>query len=126
TIFISETLKSPLANNVKNIVIVDALKQIDALPFHPLELEVATESIAYIVYTSGSTGKPKGVQVTHKGIINLIYSLGKKLHLSNDDTFFAITTISFDTLILETYLPLLYGACVVFIDDNLKRDGKRL
>src|SRR5690606_22860757 len=61
-----------------------------------------------------------------KGLINLIYSSGKNLNIKPEDRFFSVTTISFDPMIMEIILPLIFGACVVFVDDFTRRDGKAL
>src|SRR5690606_8600102 len=126
TFFIGEILMDDLVDGVKNIVVNDAFKLINDLPSNPLELQVATESIAYIMYTSGSTGQPKGVKVMHKGLINLIYASGKNLNITAKDKFLSVTTISFDPMVMEMILPLIFGACVVFVDDFARRDGQAL
>lgn len=124
--FISENISYDSNSDIKHIAIGDALKLINEFPSHPLDFKVGTESIAYVMYTSGSTGQPKGVKVIHKGLINLIYSSGKKLNIKPEDRFFSVTTISFDPMIMEMILPLIFGACVVFVDDFTRRDGKAL
>ncbi len=84
---------------------------------------VSPESVAYIIYTSGSTGKPKGVRVTHQNVANLVYSMGREPGIGPEDKIFAITTISFDAMVMETFLPLLHGASIVLVDEDTRRDG---
>lgn len=126
TFLISEALKGDLITSVKNIAINNASKLIHGLSSYPLELEIATESIAYIMYTSGSTGKPKGVQVRHKNLINLFYSMNQYLGITPSDRFLSAISISFDPMVMEIMMPLMFGSSVVFIDDFTKRDGKVL
>lgn len=121
---ITETTKN--IKGIKNRVISDILTTIDEFPSHPLDVNVDTQSIAYIMYTSGSTGRPKGVKVMHKGLINLIYASGKNLNITTKDKFLSATTISFDPMVMEMILPLIFGACVVFVDDFTRRDGQAL
>jgi amino acid adenylation domain-containing protein len=106
--------------------IKEILNLIVDFPANPINLSVAGESTAYIIYTSGSTGKPKGVRVSHFNVINLIYSMAKEPGINEKDKMFALTTISFDPMVLEIYLPLLFGACVVFVDDETRGDGQLL
>lgn len=92
----------------------------------PLNLKVSKSAVAYIIYTSGSTGKPKGVMVTHENVVNLLYSMGKKPGISETDRVVAVTTIAFDAMVMETFLPLIHGASIVCVDEETRKDGRRL
>ena len=37
--------------------------------------------------------------------------MGKEPGINKDDKIFAVTTISFDAMVMEIFLPLLHGAC---------------
>lgn len=78
-----------------------------------LPLNYPSSQLAYVIYTSGSTGKPKGVEITHKSLINLLWSFRTILQLQAQDLWLAITTISFDISGLEIYLPLISGATIL-------------
>ena len=69
--------------------------------------------MAYVIYTSGSTGVPKGVQICHRGVVNFLNSMSHFPGCCQEDTVYAVTTISFDIAALELYLPLTVGAKVV-------------
>ena len=43
------------------------------------------EDIACILYTSGSTARPKGVPLQHWGLIDNMWEIGERMHLSQDD-----------------------------------------
>ena len=88
--------------------------------------QVCSESLAYVIYTSGSTGMPKGVQVSHRSVVNCLYSIRQELGLAEKDIFLALTTISFDIAALELFLPLIAGARVVLASRDEVLDGKRL
>ncbi|NEO98537.1 MAG: amino acid adenylation domain-containing protein [Symploca sp. SIO2E9] len=78
-----------------------------------LEAGVSSDNLAYVIYTSGSTGQPKGVQISHHSVVNFLNSMSYFPGLTQGDTFYAVTTISFDIAALELYLPLTVGAKVV-------------
>ena len=113
-------------NKVVYLSIAAILSAIEGLPTEPINHQVTTESAAYIIYTSGSTGKPKGVQVAHCNAINLVYSMASAPGINQTDKIFSVTTISFDAMVMEIYLPLLFGACVVLVDEDTRRDGRLL
>lgn len=126
TFYIGESLKTNLPDEVVSIPISTVLNNIVTFPKTPLDLKVSSESPAYIIYTSGSTGKPKGVQVAHRNVINLIYSMAKEPGISANDKIFSVTTISFDAMVMEIYLPLVFGASVVLVDEDTRRNGPLL
>lgn len=67
------------------------------------------DNLAYIIYTSGSTGKPKGCMITHKSVINVINHFIKQLNITDLDKIWSLTTISFDIMVLEIFMPLVAG-----------------
>jgi len=101
----------------------------DSLSMQPVT-EVSSntqpENLAYVIYTSGSTGKPKGVEVTHRSVVNFLYSMQREPGISPQDRLLAVTTLSFDIAGLELYLPLAVGACVVIAPRAALSDGAAL
>jgi amino acid adenylation domain-containing protein len=124
--YIGINSKTNFSTKVTSLSIAEILKAILHLSAEPINQRIATESRAYIIYTSGSTGKPKGVQVAHCNVINLLYSMAAVPGITAKDKVFAATTISFDAMVMEIYLPLLFGACVVLFDENIRLNGKLL
>ncbi|WP_197413385.1 polyketide synthase [Flavobacterium sp. TAB 87] len=124
--YISSNLKTSLENKIVCFSISEILTAIVNHPTQPLPHKIATDSAAFIIYTSGSTGKPKGVQVAHCNVINLLYSMAQAPGITENDKIFSVTTISFDAMVMEIYLPLLFGACVVLVDEETRRDGQTL
>jgi amino acid adenylation domain-containing protein/non-ribosomal peptide synthase protein (TIGR01720 family) len=84
------------------------------------------DGLAYVIYTSGSTGRPKGVQVTHGALANVVESFASRPGLNRDDTFVAVTTLSFDIAALELLLPLTVGARLVVATAEQTADGVEL
>jgi fatty-acyl-CoA synthase len=46
---------------------------------------VGPEDTAYILYTSGTTSTPKGVQLRHRGLIENMWNIGERQHLTPHD-----------------------------------------
>ena len=123
---ISNSSKNSISDNSKNICIENIEEGLNKFPSKSLNLNVDPKSVAYIIYTSGSTGTPKGVQVSHLNTINLLFSMGEEPGISKDDKIFAVTTISFDAMVMETFLPLIHGASIVLVDEETRLDGQIL
>jgi amino acid adenylation domain-containing protein len=122
----TKALSNSLPNSSKNIVIEDVLASLEQFAVEPLSISVDPKAVAYMMYTSGSTGKPKGVTVTHKNLVNFLFSMAIEPGISAEDKLLSITTISFDIAGLELFLPLIKGAAVVFADHQTTRDGQLL
>ncbi len=88
--------------------------------------EVTSDDLAYVIYTSGSTGRPKGVQILHRAVVNFLLSMRQQPGLTLQDTFLAITTLSFDIAGLELFLPLLVGARLIVASRETAADGAAL
>jgi amino acid adenylation domain-containing protein len=94
----------------------------DAVPQAP---QLAA-SLAYVMYTSGSTGRPKGVMVSHRSLVNFLYSMRRAPGMSAGERLMAVTTYSFDIAGLELYLPLLFGAECYLVAGTVARDAELL
>ncbi|MFI6887766.1 amino acid adenylation domain-containing protein [Streptosporangium canum] len=91
----------------------------------PPAAETAVD-LAYLIYTSGSTGRPKGVAVPQRAVTNLLGSFMRRLELTAEDRWLAVTTLSFDISVLELLLPLACGARVVVASAREAADGRAL
>ena len=89
-------------------------------------LTLQSDNLAYVIYTSGSTGQPKGVQIEHRSVINCLSSIGTQINLTLQDTWLAVTTISFDIAALELYLPLITGAKLILANRDESIDAVQL
>nr|WP_279102976.1 non-ribosomal peptide synthetase [Gordonia bronchialis] len=77
---------------------------------------------AYVIYTSGSTGQPKGVPVPHNAIAEHLLGFNDEWALTTDDRVLQSTSVSFDASLLDIYVTLTAGACVVVPKANAYRD----
>ncbi len=108
-------------------VILCADDPLDAtVPNSPDWLDSTPDSLAYVLYTSGSTGRPKGVEITHRSLVNLLWSMAREPGLTRTDVLLALTTISGDIAGLELWLPLLVGARIFLAGPREAADGSRL
>ncbi|MCH9648634.1 MAG: amino acid adenylation domain-containing protein, partial [Deltaproteobacteria bacterium] len=83
---------------------------------------VTPDNLAYVIHTSGSTGLPKGVMIPHRGVVNrLVYGLASG-QVREGDRFLQKASISFDVSLLELFLPLLSGGCIVMVRPGGQQD----
>ncbi|MDA0638828.1 condensation domain-containing protein, partial [Nonomuraea sp. MCN248] len=88
----------------------------DAPPAPPVR--VSPDDLAYLIYTSGSTGRPKGVEVPHRGVVNLVTDVVRRL---GGGSALLMTSLSFDIAALEIFTPLLSGGTLVVAPDDASR-----
>ncbi|PYG87831.1 amino acid adenylation domain-containing protein [Ruminiclostridium sufflavum DSM 19573] len=88
------------------------------------EASVEASDAAYVIYTSGSTGKPKGVVVEHHSLMNFLFCINNTFDRSigEKDKAFSLTSISFDVSVCEMFLPLAFGASLVFFGERMISD----
>jgi len=85
-----------------------------------------SDAPAYAIYTSGSTGTPKGVLIGHRALGNFLRAMRETPGLTASDVLLSVTTIAFDIAVLELFLPLTVGACVVIAREHEVVDGRAL
>jgi amino acid adenylation domain-containing protein len=125
-IITTKTLSSVQQSGVTQLFLEDIFTNLSQYSSTPLDLKVDNNEVAYLLYTSGSTGMPKGVPVTHKSLVNLLYSVLKKPGINATDTLISITTISFDISVAELFAPLLKGAKLVLVNEDTAKDTRVL
>ncbi len=77
-------------------------------------------NLAYVIYTSGSTGKPKGVMIEHKNLYNYL-SWANDFYFKKEEegSFGLISSLSFDLTITSIFLPLIRGAKLKVVTNEL-------
>ena len=71
------------------------------------------DDLAYIIYTSGSTGDPKGVMISHRGAMNTIRDVNRRIKLTREDRVLGLSSLSFDLSVWDIFGTLAEGATVV-------------
>ena len=80
------------------------------------------ESLFTLIYTSGSTGVPKGCQLEHRNMVAFCHMHKHTLHLEADSRVGAYASFGFDACLLELWAPLIVGATVYIIPEEIRLD----
>ena len=67
------------------------------------------EDLAYVIFTSGTTGTPKGVMINHKGAINTIMDINRRIGMNQLDRVLALLNLNFDLSVYDVFGPLICG-----------------
>jgi len=78
----------------------------------------SVEDLAYVIYTSGSTGRPKGVQITHNGLLNLVFWHQCAFGVTSSDKATQLTSPAFDATGWELWPYLTCGASVYLLNEE--------
>lgn len=81
--------------------------------------DICLKGICYVVETSGTTGTNKIIQVEEDCIASNIYALLEILNLSNEIIYFG-TPLTFDPSMIELFLSLISGSCLLIVDAKLR------
>ncbi|XP_072538739.1 beta-alanine-activating enzyme [Salminus brasiliensis] len=84
------------------------------------------EPLAYVLHTSGTTGLPKIVKVPHKCIVPNIIHLRTLFQMTPEDVVFLASPLTFDPSVVEMFLALTSGACLLMVPSAVLRMPGRL
>lgn len=108
----------------RRVVVLDVntLRALAARPLLPRlssEVEVISDSTAFVLFTSGSTGMPKGILIPHKAFSSSIRGHGKVLRFTTGpgSRNFQFTAYTSDVSIGEIFTSLALGSCVCVPSD---------
>ncbi|WP_280256506.1 non-ribosomal peptide synthetase [Nocardia wallacei] len=80
------------------------------------------DNLAYVIYTSGSTGTPKGVPVAHAAIAEHVAGFCAEWGMQARDRLLQSSSVSFDASLLDLFVTLTLGACLVVPKPDAFRD----
>jgi fatty-acyl-CoA synthase len=90
----------------------------DSLATHAGESPVvhgaSADDVAYMLYTSGSTSRPKGVQLVHRSLVENMWSIGERQHLTEHDKLWLAVSLFWGYGCTNALLTLFtHGGCIV-------------
>lgn len=122
-----QALVDRLPSSGAAVVLLDAVAdEVAHQPTTRLPVVSEREDPAYVIYTSGSTGQPKGVVVAQRGVANLLQYSAELFQLGEGDRLLQRSSLSFDASVWEIFLPLVCGAELVYPEENLSLEPKKL
>jgi amino acid adenylation domain-containing protein len=124
-ILVTQSRYRPWPQGIRAVEIDREQATIRQQPITKPSVPALPEDLAYVIYTSGSTGKPKGVQITHRSLTHFLWSMAERPGCTPDDHLLAATTICFDIAALELFLPLVTGARVEILPEEILKNGLR-
>ena len=83
-----------------------------------INIDIQSDTLAYLIYTSGSTGKPKGVRITHRNLNNFVTGMKKVIDFDQNKVMVSVTTICFDIFGLEMWCSLSSGQTLVLANEE--------
>lgn len=76
---------------------------------YPIEQDLSSEDISYLIYTSGSSGESKGVKVRHKSLVNYLWWAYNNYFQKEKEIFPLYSSFAFDFTLTALLTPLISG-----------------
>ncbi|WP_432349589.1 amino acid adenylation domain-containing protein (plasmid) [Shinella yambaruensis] len=96
---------------------------LDGLPETAPELRQTETDLAYIIYTSGTTGQPKGAMLDHRGPLNTIAALIRRLAVTEADRTLSLSAFHHDMSVFDVYAMMATGGAVILPDRERSKDA---
>ena len=88
--------------------------------------DIQPSSLFILLYTSGSTGTPKGVMIEHQNMTAFCNMHCHNCNLDHESRVGAYASFGFDASVMEIWSPLINGASLHIIPEELRLDLIRL
>lgn len=112
------SLYNRLNGSCKAIYIKELMCELEPDFKQNLNIELAGDTLAYVINTSGSTGIPKGVMIEQLGLMNHIYAILSELDMDEKTVIAQTASISFDISVWQMFAAFVVGARVVVISKS--------
>nr|XP_033800622.1 beta-alanine-activating enzyme isoform X2 [Geotrypetes seraphini] len=89
-------------------------------------MDIRKTQLAYVLHTSGTTGIPKIVRVPHICIVPNILHLRSVFSVTQDDLLFLASPLTFDPSIIELFIALTSGACLLIVPHVIRMMPEKL
>ncbi len=96
-----------------------------ALTTNPINKATLT-NLVYVIYTSGSTGKPKGTEITHQGLLNLVFWHWHAFDILETDRATCVAGLGFDAVAWEIWPYLCHGASISLVNEEVRVSSRLL
>ena len=91
------------------------------------EAGIDPEDVVYLLYTSGSTSTPKGVQLQHFALVENMWNLGNRMHVTPEDRLWLAVSLYWGLGCENALFNLLtHGGCVVLQESFEAGEALRL
>ncbi|GAA2532838.1 AMP-binding protein [Pilimelia columellifera] len=81
---------------------------------------------AYLFFTSGTTGESKAVLGSHRGLDHFVDWEAREFDASPQDRVAQFTTLSFDAVLRDVFVPLTRGATLCLPPPQVRDDTRRM
>ena len=85
-------------------------------------VDVNAEDRMVLLYTSGSTGVPKGCEILHRNVVSFCHMSTEMTHLDASSRMSAYASFGFDAHLMDVVSPVLTGAEVHVIPEEIRLD----
>lgn len=115
-LIITTTANLKILDGHNNVVLIDQifsdpLSNNDSNP----NLDINSQSLAYLLFTSGSTGRPKGVMIEHHSVINKLVWMQTMHPIYKGDSLLLKTPVTFDVSVWELFWWFFNGSCLTIL-----------